>query len=62
MVLDTVLENEISEIAKVYHKSEIEIVSEAIIVYKEYMNLLSEFQLWDLVSDQDFMKFEGSYC
>lgn len=61
MVLNANIEKEISEIAKKSEKSEVEIVSEAILIYKEYLNLLKEFELWDKVSDEDFIKFESGY-
>ncbi len=58
MVLPVEVQKELNEIALQLNKSEEEILIESIKIYKEFLKLLKEFELWDKISDIDFLNFE----
>jgi hypothetical protein len=53
-------ERELEKVSKKYNKNKKEIKKEALLVYEDYLDLLREFEIWDMVSDEDFAKFEKS--
>jgi hypothetical protein len=61
MVSDTInplILNEINKISSRYNKTNNEILKEAILVYKNYLELLDEFKDWEAASEEDFSNFE----
>ncbi len=49
---------ELNKLSKKYHKDKNEVIKEALMVYKDYLNLLDEFKMWDDVSDETLLNFE----
>jgi hypothetical protein len=58
MVIPDNIENEIKILANSCKKNSIDVIKEALIIYKEYLNLKKEFKTWDELSDIDLISFE----
>ncbi len=52
------IEKKIKKISKQTGKSPTKVLKESIDIYNEYLKLQKEFDLWDEISDNDFVKFE----
>ncbi len=52
MILSAEIQKELNEIALQLNKTEEEIL------YKEFLKLQKEFEMWDEISDIDFLSFE----
>ena len=58
MMLSSEIQKELNEIALQVNKSEEEILKESLKIYKEFLKLQKEFEMWDEISDMDFLNFE----
>jgi hypothetical protein len=58
MMLSEEIQKELNEIALQVNKSKEEILKESLRIYKEFLKLQKEFEMWDEISDIDFLNFE----
>ncbi len=58
MILPGAIQKELSKMALQLNKSEEEILKESLKIYKEFLKLQKEFEMWDEISDADFLNFE----
>ncbi len=58
MLLSGEIQKELNEIALQVNKSQEEVLKESLKIYKEFLKLQKEFEMWDEISDIDFLSFE----
>jgi predicted transcriptional regulator len=61
LITDDELRLKVHELATDRNLTDKELMEEAIMIYREYLKLLDEFQMWDDISDKDLMGFEKNY-
>ncbi|WP_022671327.1 hypothetical protein [Hippea alviniae] len=52
------IQNEIEKLSIQTNKTQEEVLRESINLYKEFLKLKEEFDLWDEITDTDFANFE----
>ena len=58
MIVSREIQKEINKIVLQVNKNEEEILWESLKIYKEFLKLQKEFEMWDEISDLDFSAFE----
>ena len=58
MILSGDIQKELNKIVLQVNKNEEEVLRESLKIYREFLKLQKEFEMWDEISDIDFLSFE----